>query len=66
MPLNGNDWGDQVAAEVSEEGLNASEVSLIKTFWRKVCTVHTSYIQGNALVVTTTGAPDGEHTGVIQ
>ena len=65
MPLNGNDWGVLVAAEVSPVGLNASEISSIETFWKKICTVHVSYLTANTLVQTITGAPDSEHTGVI-
>ena len=62
----GNAWGDAVTAVVNLTGLNASEQTQVKDFWRAVCGVHVTHITGNSLVQTTSGSPDSEHQGVIQ
>lgn len=63
---SGDNWGDAVTAAISLAGLDASEQTTIKNFWRAVCGVHASHIVANSIVQTVSGAPDSEHTGVIQ
>lgn len=68
MSLNGtgNDWGDKIAAIVDDSDFNGDEVNQVRDFWRAACTIHEDHLIANVLVQTTSGAPNGEHTGEIQ
>lgn len=65
MALDGNRLGDAIFATLNLTGLDASEQSGLQTFWRGVGNAIVDEITDNAVVTTTSGAPDGEHTGNV-
>lgn len=65
MSLSATRWANAIGAEISDAELEASEISQINAFWLDITTEHVAEITANALVTTTSGAPDGEHTGNV-
>ena len=65
MSLDSDRWGNAIADEVSVSGLEASEQTSIRAFWKKVTSEHVLEISSNALVTTTSGAPNSEHSGNV-
>ena len=48
MALNAARWAAAIAAEVSDDELEASEISQIDDFWLDVTTAHVAEITANA------------------
>ena len=65
MALDGNRLGDAIVALLNVTGLNASEQTQLQTFWRDAGNAIVDEITNNGIITTTSGAPDGEHTGEI-
>lgn len=65
MSLDATRWANAIAAKISGTGLEGSEISQINAFWIDITTEHVGEITANAIVTTTSGAPDGEHTGNV-
>lgn len=65
MSLDASRWAAAIAGNVSATGLDASEIAQIDAFWLDVTTEHVDEITNNALVTTTSGAPNSEHQGNV-
>ena len=65
MSLSASRWASAIAAQISGTGLEASEISQINAFWLDITTEHVAEITNNALVTTTSGAPNSEHSGNV-
>lgn len=64
MALNGAALGAAIATKVKELGYVVDD-STVDDIWGKVGEAVVDYIVANAVVTTTVGAPDSEHTGNI-
>ena len=65
MSLDASRWATAIVANITVTGFEASEISQLNAFWLDVTTEHVSEIVNNALVTTTSGAPDSEHAGNV-
>lgn len=65
MSLDANRWAAAISGNVSATGLEASEIAQIDGFWLNVTAEHVAEITNNALVTTTSGAPNSEHQGNV-
>lgn len=66
--MNGVQMGDEIVAALQALNLNGQEANgpnTAKLVWEAVGAAIVAHIQANSLVTTTSGAPNGEHTGVV-
>ena len=64
MPMIGIAMGAAIAAKVKTLGFVIDDPN-VDALWEAVGEAVVLYIQTNALVTTTSGAPNSEHTGIV-